>query len=69
MPERCLITGGAGFIGHHMIEHFLANTDWEIVILDKLTYAGDLNRIADSGMDLDRIKFVYLTLELLMNVM
>lgn len=59
MKERCLITGGAGFIGHHMIEHFLANTDWEIVILDKLSYAGDLNRIADSGMDLKRIKFVY----------
>lgn len=46
-------------MGHHMIEHFLANTDWEIVTLDKLTYAGDLNRIVDSGMDLGRIKFVY----------
>lgn len=56
---KVLITGGAGFIGHHMVEHFLANTDWEIVILDKLTYAGDLNRIVDSGMDLERIKFVY----------
>lgn len=59
MAIKCLITGGAGFIGHHMIEHFLANTDWEVVILDKLTYAGDLNRIVDSGMDLERIKFVY----------
>lgn len=59
MPKKCLITGGAGFIGHHMIEHFLTNTDWEIVILDRLSYAGDLNRIVDSGMDLGRIKFVY----------
>ena len=57
--ERCLITGGAGFIGHHMIKHFLANTDWKIVILDRLTYAGDLNRIVDSGMDLKRIKYAY----------
>lgn len=59
MKERCLITGGAGFIGSHMIEHFIVNTDWNLVILDGLTYAGDLNRIADSKVDLNRIKFVY----------
>lgn len=59
MTEKCLITGGAGFIGHHMLEHFLIHTDWEFVILDRLTYAGDLNRLVDSGMDLRRVKFVY----------
>lgn len=59
MKKRCLITGGAGFIGCHMVEHFLANTDWEVVILDKLSYAGDLNRIVDSGMDLGRVRFAY----------
>ncbi len=36
---RILITGGAGFLGHHLVEHFLKNTDAEIVVLDKLTYA------------------------------
>ncbi len=36
---RILITGGAGFIGHHFCEHILKNTDWEIVILDRLNYA------------------------------
>ncbi len=35
---RILITGGAGFIGHHFCEHILKNTDWEIVILDRLNY-------------------------------
>jgi len=37
--ERILITGGAGFAGHHLVEHLLKNTDWDIVIIDKLTYA------------------------------
>ena len=38
---RILITGGAGFVGHHFVEHFLKNTDWHVVILDKLTYASN----------------------------
>lgn len=38
---RVLITGGAGFAGHHFIEHFLKETDWEIIVLDKLTYASN----------------------------
>lgn len=36
---RILITGGAGFIGHHFVEHLHRKTDWEIVIIDKLSYA------------------------------
>lgn len=36
---RLLITGGCGFLGHHLVEHFLKTTDFEIVVLDKLTYA------------------------------
>jgi dTDP-D-glucose 4,6-dehydratase len=36
-----IITGGCGFIGHHFAEHFLRNTDWNIVVLDKLTYASN----------------------------
>jgi dTDP-glucose 4,6-dehydratase len=35
------ITGGAGFIGHHLVEHVLKTTDWRIVILDRLTYASN----------------------------
>ena len=36
---KILITGAAGFIGHHFTEHILCNTDWEIVALDRLNYA------------------------------
>lgn len=59
---RILVTGGAGFIGHHLIEHILKNTDWKIIILDALTYAGNLNRLADIEIweqERHRVKFVW----------
>jgi len=39
--SRIIVTGGCGFFGHHLIEHLIKNTDWEIIILDKLSYATD----------------------------
>jgi len=49
--DRVLITGGCGFIGHHLVEHLLINTDLEVVILDKLTYASNgYNRLRDAGI-------------------
>jgi len=45
---RILITGGCGFVGHHFVEHFLKNTDADIVVLDKLTYASNgFDRLRD----------------------
>ena len=38
--KKILITGGAGFIGHHLIEFFLKNTQHEIISMDRLDYAG-----------------------------
>lgn len=37
--ETILITGGCGFIGHHTVEHFINNTNYNIIIIDKLSYA------------------------------
>ena len=52
MKKRVLITGGAGFIAHHTIQHIINNTDWEIVSLDRLDYSGNLNRISDMMQDM-----------------
>ena len=42
-----LITGGAGFIAHHLIARILTQTDWNVVTLDRLDYSGNLNRLND----------------------
>lgn len=39
-PLRVLVTGGAGFIGSNFIEYILQNTEWNVVNVDILTYAG-----------------------------
>lgn len=54
--NRILVTGGAGFIGSNFV-HFLAkNTDYDVVVLDKLTYAG--NRASLDPVLGDRVRLV-----------
>jgi len=45
MSKKILITGGAGFIAHHVIDRILSTTDWEIITLDRLDFSGNLNRL------------------------
>ena len=43
--KKILITGGAGFIAHHVVDKILSSTDWEIITLDRLDFSGNLNRL------------------------
>ena len=45
-PKKILITGGAGFVGHHIILYFLKETNHKIISLDRLDYSGSYNRIS-----------------------
>lgn len=57
---RVLITGGAGFIGHHVVDSLLRNTDWQLTLIDRLDESGNLNRLAEIGAAKNpRVSFVY----------
>jgi dTDP-glucose 4,6-dehydratase len=48
MPRKLLITGGAGFIGSNFTIYILSqHDDIEVVVLDKLTYAGNLDNLKE----------------------
>ena len=57
MNKKILITGGNGFVGSHVIEHVLKNTDWDIVNIDKMSYASlGFDRLKDiKAYDDDRV--------------
>lgn len=43
---RIVVTGGAGFIGSALVRHLIGHTDHEVLVLDKLTYAGSLTSLS-----------------------
>ena len=64
MSKKILITGGAGFIGHQVIKELLQSTDWQLLVIDRLSYAGDLSRIDEVVSEVgdsakSRVEFIY----------
>jgi len=51
MSETTLITGGAGFIGSAVIRELVRNTEYRVVNVDKLTYAGNLESLLGVSND------------------
>jgi dTDP-glucose 4,6-dehydratase len=56
MSKKILVTGGAGFIGSAVIRHIIHDTDFSVVNVDKLTYAGNLESLPLMG---DTSRYVF----------
>ncbi len=71
-PKKILITGGCGFVGAHLIEHILKNTNWIITSLDRYDSSGNPNRLSDALSTLNvewkgRVKNVFWDLKAELN--
>jgi dTDP-glucose 4,6-dehydratase len=58
MSTTYVVTGGAGFIGANLAHHLLRRPDARVLVYDRLTYAGNLDNLADLAGD-ERFRFVH----------
>ncbi len=48
--KKVILTGSNGFVGHHVLDHILRNTDWEIYCIDQLSYSSfGLKRLRETA--------------------
>jgi dTDP-glucose 4,6-dehydratase len=55
--KNILVTGGAGFIGSNFVHYLIENSDLHVVVLDKITYAGNMRSL--DGLPSDRFSFIH----------
>ena len=55
--KRAIVTGAAGFIGSALARHLVRDTDWTVLVVDKLTYAGNLASLKEVS-DSPRFSFL-----------
>jgi dTDP-glucose 4,6-dehydratase len=53
--RRCIVTGGAGFIGSALVRLLMKETDATVLVIDKLTYAGVPESLQEVGLDPERL--------------
>src|SRR5881394_2858613 len=51
MSKRIMVTGGAGFIGSAVVRHIIRETPHQVLVVDKLTYAGNLDSLSSVSND------------------
>ena len=55
MTQTVLVTGAGGFVGSHIVEMIVDNTDWQIVALDSFRHNGEFEKLLDTGAASSRV--------------
>lgn len=58
MAKKVLLTGHGGFVGHHCLEYFLENTDWELICIDSFRHKGTVRRVDEVAHNNPRVKTI-----------